>query len=66
MHRLDKAGLPGIIAQNLAQFANAIRQHGLGHHRVGPHGSEQRLFRDYLAGMVDQTAQDGKSLIRQG
>jgi hypothetical protein len=44
VHRLDKAGCVGGIAEHLAQFTDTDGQDDLAHHRLRPEGLQQHRF----------------------
>lgn len=63
--RLQVAGRPGVIAQNLAQFADAAFEGRLAHMAVPPHGVEQLILADQPVRMCHQVAEYGKGLRPQ-
>jgi hypothetical protein len=65
VHRSNEARPPGIIAQDLPQFRNTVRQHAVAHHCLRPHRLEERLFRHQLAGLRDQAPQHLTGFARQ-
>jgi hypothetical protein len=60
IHRLDKAGGPGVIAQRLPQLPDTDGQHDLAHHRLRPEGLQQGRLGEELARVRHQRAQQGE------
>jgi hypothetical protein len=63
--RLDELRAPGIVAERLAQLGDRLSQCVLGDVCVRPQRIEQLLFRDQLAGIVEQMEQEVEELWRQ-
>ena len=60
MHRLDKPWRTGLISQDATQLPNGHLEHRLTPRRLGPHGLQQGIFGDKLAGMSHQVTEERK------
>jgi hypothetical protein len=63
---LDELWDTGIIAQCLAQLANADHRCHVSHINTRPERIEQHRFAHHLPRMLDEIAQHGKGLTTQG
>jgi hypothetical protein len=60
IHRLDKLRALGPIPEGSAQLPNRYGYDRVTHRRLGPHSSEEGVFRQQLAGLGYQRAEDGQ------
>src|SRR5262249_35273001 len=64
-HGLDKARTPGIIAQGLSDFGQALFQRVVGYGGACPNLFDQFVFGDDALAVFDEVNQDLKGLLAQ-
>ena len=57
-NRLDKSRLARSVAEDPPKLGHDARQGVIGHHRAGPHGLEDFLFREEMPGAADHEHQE--------
>jgi hypothetical protein len=65
MYRGDEPGRAHLIAEGLADLANAHLEHRVAHNGPRPDALEQRVLRDKLAVALDEALQHCEGLRRQ-